>query len=178
MNDGLPGWEDLYHSGLLLDASRLHALAQDLPPPLDDYTEGQLRQRGSAVLDGSGDVSPFVAFVLERVCGFGGGKGTWTRGANVTSAWSRRSVTGEQVRPRQLWQGRHGATLPVFRPVTLDSLLAHKTAGRKNRAYLRQVFVRWSKDGRNRCTGRGLYQKPDSEETGREHPNVRPALEA
>ena len=59
MTHGLPGWEDLYHSGLLLDAARLHTLAQDLPPPLDDYTEGQLRQRGSAVLDGSGDVSPF-----------------------------------------------------------------------------------------------------------------------
>ena len=114
MNHGLPGWEDLYHSGLLLDAGRLHTLAQDLPPPLDDYTERQLRQRGSAVLDGSGDVSPFVAFVLEGVCGFGGAKGTWIRGANVTSAWSRRAVTGESVRPRHLWQGRHGATLPVF----------------------------------------------------------------
>ena len=114
MNHGLSGWEDLYHSGLLLDAGRLHTLAQDLPPPLDDYTERQLRQRGSAVLDGSGDVSPFVAFVLEGVCGFGGAKGTWIRGANVTSAWSHRAVTGESVRPRHLWQGRHGATLPVF----------------------------------------------------------------
>ena len=114
MNHGLPGWENLYHSGLLLDAARLHAISQDLPPPLDDYTERQLRQRGNAVLDGSGDVSPFVAFVLERVCGFSGAKGAWTRGANVTSAWSRRAVTGESVRPRHLWQGRHGATLPVF----------------------------------------------------------------
>ena len=114
MNHGLPGWEDLYHSGLLLDAARLDALSRDLPPPLDDYTDRQLRQRGSAVLDGSGDVSPFVAFVLERVCGFGGATGTWTRGANVSSAWSRRAVTGESVKPRHLWQGRHGATLPVF----------------------------------------------------------------
>ena len=101
MNHGLPGWEDLYHSGLLLDAARLHALSQDPPRPLDDCTERLLHQRGSAVLDGSGDVSPFVAFVLERVCGLGDGKGTWTRGANVTSAWSRRAVTGETVRPRQ-----------------------------------------------------------------------------
>ena len=114
MNHGLPGWEDLYHSGLLLDAARLDALSRDLPAPLDDYTDRQLRQRGSAVLDGSGDVSPFVAFVLERVCGFGGGKGTWTRGANVSSAWGRRAVTGESVKPRHLWQGRHGAALPVF----------------------------------------------------------------
>ncbi len=114
MNHGLPGWDHLYHSGLLLDAARLHTLAQDLPPPPDDYTQGQLRQRANAILDGSHDVSPFVAFVLERVCGFGGAKGTWTRGANVPSSWSRRAVTGESVKPRHLWQGRRGATLPVF----------------------------------------------------------------
>ena len=114
MNHGLPGWEDLYHRGLLLDAGRLDALSCNLPVPLDDYTEQQLRQRGSAVLDGSGDVSPFVSFVLERVCGFGGAKGAWTRGSNVAPAWGRRAVTGETVKPRHLWQGRHGATLPVF----------------------------------------------------------------
>ena len=111
---GLPGWEDLHHRGLLLDAVRLDALSRDLPGPLDDYTERQLRQLGGAILDGSGDASRFVGFVLERVCGFGGAKGTWTRGSNVSTAWSRRAVTGETVRPRHLWQGRHGATLPVF----------------------------------------------------------------
>ena len=35
MNHGLPGWEDLRHSGLLRDAARLDALSQDLPVPLD-----------------------------------------------------------------------------------------------------------------------------------------------
>ena len=114
MNHGLPGWEDLRHGGLLLDAARLEALSRDLPAPLDDYTEQLLRRRGDAVLDGSGEISPFVAFVLERVCGFGGAKGTWGRGSNVSTAWNRRAVTGETVRPRHLWQGRHGATLPVF----------------------------------------------------------------
>ncbi len=114
MNHGLPGWEDLRHSGLLLDAARLDALSRDLPARLDDYTEQQLRRRGDALLDGSGEISPFVAFVLERVCGFIGATGTWVRGSNVSTAWSRRAVTGEMVRPRHLWQGRHGATLPVF----------------------------------------------------------------
>ena len=42
---------------------------------------------------------------------------------------------------------------------TLDSLLAHDTAGEKSRAYLRQVVVRWSKEGRIRRTGRGMYEK-------------------
>ena len=49
------------------------------------------------------------------------------------------------------------ATLPD--EFTLDSLLAHETAGEKTRAYLRQVVSRWSKEGRIRRTGRGMYEK-------------------
>ncbi len=49
------------------------------------------------------------------------------------------------------------ATLPD--QFTLDSLLAHQTAGEKTRAYLRQVVSRWSKEGRIRRTGRGMYEK-------------------
>ena len=49
------------------------------------------------------------------------------------------------------------ATLPDrFR---LDSLLAHETAGEKTRTYHRQVVSRWSKEGRVRRTGRGMYEK-------------------
>ena len=49
------------------------------------------------------------------------------------------------------------ATLPG--QFTLESLLAHETAGEKTRAYLRQVVSRWSKEGRIRRTGRGMYEK-------------------
>ena len=49
------------------------------------------------------------------------------------------------------------ATLPD--QFTLDSLLDHETAGEKPRSYLRQVVVRWSKEGRARRTGRGMYEK-------------------
>lgn len=49
------------------------------------------------------------------------------------------------------------ATLPD--QFTLDSLLAHETAGEKPRAYHRQVVARWSKEGRIRRTGRGTYEK-------------------
>ena len=49
------------------------------------------------------------------------------------------------------------ATLPDR--FTLDSLLAHETAGEKTRAYLRQLVSRWSKEGRIRRTGRGMYEK-------------------
>ena len=49
------------------------------------------------------------------------------------------------------------ATLPDR--FTLDTMIAHKTASEKPRAYLRQVVVRWSKEGRIKRTGRGMYQK-------------------
>ena len=49
------------------------------------------------------------------------------------------------------------ATLPD--QFTLDSLLAHETAGEKTRAYHRQMVARWSKEGRIRRTGRGMYEK-------------------
>ena len=49
------------------------------------------------------------------------------------------------------------ATLP--NQFTLETISAQKTASEKPRAYLRQVVVRWSKEGRIKRTGRGMYQK-------------------
>ena len=49
------------------------------------------------------------------------------------------------------------ATLP--KQFTLNTISAHKTAGEKPRVYLRQVVVRWSKEGQIKRTGRGMYQK-------------------
>ena len=49
------------------------------------------------------------------------------------------------------------ATLPD--QFTLDAMSAHKTAGEKTRGYHRQVVARWSKEGRIRRTGRGMYEK-------------------
>ncbi len=110
----LPGWDRLRHSGLLLDGMRLATLARQAPAPLDAWTERQLRQRAGAMLDGDAEASSFVAFVLEQVCGLDASTGAWTRGSSVASDWGRRAVTGETVKPRHLWQGRHGGRLPVF----------------------------------------------------------------
>ena len=110
----LPGWERLRHGGLLLDGARLAALAGQVPGPLDAWTEQRLRQHAGAMADASGEASPFVAFVLEQVCGLDASTGAWTRGSHVAPAWGRRAVTGENVKPRQLWQGPRGGRLPVF----------------------------------------------------------------
>ena len=110
----LPGWERLRHGGLLFDGTRLQGLAELRPEPLDQYTEGQLRQRANAILEGSGDTPSFVAFVLERICGLDASTGTWARGNSVAPTWGRRAITGETVKPRHLWTGVHGASMPVF----------------------------------------------------------------
>ena len=112
--EGLPGWDRLSHGGLLLDPARLHALSESPPERLSTHTESVLRKRANAVLDGSGDVPDFVTFTLEEVCGFRSPRGGWTRGSRVPGGESRRAVTGETVRPRQLWTGPRGARLPVF----------------------------------------------------------------
>ena len=111
---GLPGWDRLSHSGLLLDPARLLTLSRFAPGPLSRTTESQLRKRANAVLEGNGDVSGFVAFVLEDVCGFRPPGGGWTRGSGIPPLEGRKAVTGETVKPRHLWAGPRGARLPVF----------------------------------------------------------------
>ena len=113
----MPGWDRLRHGGLLLDATRLAALSQNVPVPLADRIERQLRQRAGAMSEAGGDgraVSAFVAFVLEEVCGLDAATGDWTRGNHVSPSWGRRAITGETVKPRHLWTGRDGGRLPVF----------------------------------------------------------------
>ena len=116
----IPGWSQLRHTGLLLDGPRLHDLADHRPEPLSERVERRLRQRAIAFLgslddaNGSSDVSKFVAFVLEEVCGFDGASGDWQRGSRVPRSLGRRAVTGETVKPRHVWSGPRGGALPVF----------------------------------------------------------------
>ncbi|MCH7885489.1 MAG: hypothetical protein IIC01_09590 [Planctomycetes bacterium] len=110
----LKGWDRLRHGGLLLDAQRQREIAAYEPEPLPSFYERELRKRASAVLDGSDDVPAFVAFVLQKICGFSESAGSWLRGSQVPSEWGRVAVTGETIKPRQLWRSRKAGVLPVF----------------------------------------------------------------
>ncbi len=110
----LLGWDRLRHGGLLLDPPRLRRLVQEPPPPLASFFEAELRRRVAALPEKGPEVGGFVAFVLTKVCGFGAEDGAWQRGSDVGAEWSRRTVTKEAVRPRQLWRARKGGLLPVF----------------------------------------------------------------
>ena len=114
MSIELPGWERLRHGGLLLDGPRFAEITRFAPAPLDQFTEHRLRKLGAELLNEAGDATSFISFVLERVCGFNADSGTWSRGNQVATTWTRKAVSGESIRPRQLWQGPRDALLPVF----------------------------------------------------------------
>jgi len=115
MNDSeLIGWDRLRHGGLLLDAPRLKRIAEHIPEPLPPWRERELRRQAGALLDGGGNKTDFVRFVLEEICGFASPNGSWQRGSQVGAEWGRRAVTGETVKPRQLWRASNDAVLPVF----------------------------------------------------------------
>jgi hypothetical protein len=141
--DLLQGWERLRHGGLLLDAPRLQVIAQLVPPPLARYYEEELRRQAAALLGDDAQASTFVAFVLERVCGFGPGTGTWLRGSAVGTEWNRRTPTGETVKPRHIWQSAYGAILPIF----LDNE-KHVGIGRGRRTA--SQVVQWLRAGTER----------------------------
>lgn len=110
----LLGWERLRHGGLLLDAARLRVIAGHEPPPLRSHLEHELRRQVVEMQDGALEPGAFVSFVLQEICGFTSGLGTWQRGSAVGADWGRRAVDGSLVKPRHLWRGDRGATLPVF----------------------------------------------------------------
>lgn len=110
----LIGWDRLRHGGLLLDTQRLRDISTYDPGLLSSFHERELRRMAAAIVDGSGDVPAFVTFVLQNVCGFSDTEGTWQRGSSVPAERGRVAVTGETVKPRQLWSGDKGGVLPVF----------------------------------------------------------------
>ena len=113
--DHLQWWSNLRHGGLLLDLQRLSDLVPEMPRALPEWKQDRLRREILSFEDDpEGKRTHFIAYVLEDVCGFSGGCGHWHRGGGVASAWTRRGLTGESLRPNHLWLRENGATLPVF----------------------------------------------------------------
>ncbi len=138
------GWDRLRHGGLLLDPPRLRRIADRTPgKPLSWYLDKELRRQAGQVQDGTLKPGDFVAFVLQEICGFTSGIGTWHRGSSVTADWARQTVTGEAVKPRHLWRGDFGATLPVF--IDTESKLG---IGRGTRAA--SQTLQWLRAGKER----------------------------
>ena len=113
--DRLDWWSSLRHGGLLLDTPRLSALITEDPAELNSYDQDRLRRRINQFVDApDANRGQLVSFVFEAICGFKNMPGAWSRGAEVSKDWSRKTITGEAIRPNHLWKGSNESLLPVF----------------------------------------------------------------
>lgn len=114
-DDRFDWWNSLRHGGLLLDRPRLESLVPYDRPPLSDFEHDRFRRKLAQFQeDRSRHRADFIGYVLETIAGFSSGTGTWSRGSEVKSEWSRLALTGQPVKPRHIWVGANRATLPVF----------------------------------------------------------------
>lgn len=110
----MAGWDSLRHGGLLLDPPRLARVAAHVAAPLPDAHVRELRRLAGTQGEDAHETGPFVAFVLETVCGLTPARGEWKRGAQTGAEWGRTTVTGETAKPRHLFLAGGRPVLPVF----------------------------------------------------------------
>lgn len=108
-------WASLKHGGLLVTPGRIAEYFDETTPELNRYLEDRLRRDVFSVLEGcDGNTARFLDTLFEQVLQYP--RDQWSKGTAVSSDWTRRAVTGEAVKPRRIWLGRHGEALPVFIP--------------------------------------------------------------
>ena len=111
----LPGWNDLRHGGLLLDAQRQSEIAAlPAPPAPDAWIESELRRRSDLLRDADPDrqrreTPDFIAFVLERLCGFRHTAASGTTAASRATAAPRTTAASDTT-------PANGCAAPAYRP--------------------------------------------------------------
>lgn len=112
MDQNYAWWNSLKHGGLLIAPSKLAEYFPETPTPISTYLRERLRRDLTRVDAGSqGAERALLTTVLQDICGI---REPWQKGNEISSDWSRRSLTGEVIKPRWLWQDGKGAILPVF----------------------------------------------------------------
>ncbi|MGE0023683.1 MAG: hypothetical protein AB7S70_08655, partial [Hyphomicrobium sp.] len=115
--DPIAAWESVRTAGLLLSPTRVGDVFPPHLEPLPWKTVERLR-RAIASLNGGGPPPALLDVVLEEVLGLGRPlepeTGHWLKGGALGSEWTHRALSGEAIRPRRVWQGAHGAELPLF----------------------------------------------------------------
>lgn len=107
-------WSSLKHGGLLISPARLANYFPAERPEIPRYLADRLRSAIQAQQDSESVKAQPVLLdvVLETIAGLKGDQ--WAKAAEVSPGWTQRLITGENLRPRRLWQGPHGAVLPLF----------------------------------------------------------------
>jgi len=108
------GWASLNHGGLLISTTKL---VEHFPATLPALAHSQVERlrRALTAFDGSNEsLSLLLDYILQDLTGLPVEE--WQKAQAVDSRWAIRSFTGVQVKPRRLWLGPNGETLPVFVP--------------------------------------------------------------
>lgn len=107
-------WACLNHGGLLISPSKISERFPQTLNPLPAWQAERLR-RAVTAFDGSNDsLTGLLDYMLQDLTGLP--EQEWQKAQAVDARWSIRSFTGAQIKPRRLWLGPHGETLPVFVP--------------------------------------------------------------
>lgn len=108
------GWAQLKHGGLLISPAKLDEYFPAPAPVMGEFAVEKLR-RALTAFDGSNEsLSSLLDYILQDLSGLPADE--WQKAQGVDSRWAVRSFTGAQIKPRRLWLGPNGETLPVFVP--------------------------------------------------------------
>ncbi|QXE87382.1 hypothetical protein KP003_02945 [Geomonas nitrogeniifigens] len=135
----LDWWAALNHGGLLIAPNKIQEFFQRDLEPLSNGKAERLRREVTR-FDGTGEgLSPLLDFLLEDLCGLTAAE--WQKAQHVDSKWSLNSFTKEQIKPRRIWIGPNGETLPVFVPqATSGKLLGNRLGVGKSRRMFSRVL--------------------------------------
>jgi hypothetical protein len=135
----LDWWAVLNHGGLLIAPNKIQEYFRQELDPLSNLRAEQLR-REITRFDGTSEaLSPLLDFLLEDLCNLPAAE--WQKAQHVDSSWSLSSFTKEQIKPRRIWVGPNGETLPVFVPQAGSSkAIGNRLGVGKSRRLLSRVL--------------------------------------
>jgi hypothetical protein len=109
-------WNSLKHGGMLIAPSRLDEYFPGSPQPLGSWIADNLRRDITNLKRGKTETeTALINTVLKRVCELDDiNLGIWSSGSEVPSKYSHRLITGEDFRPRRVWESKNGDVFPVF----------------------------------------------------------------
>jgi hypothetical protein len=137
MNHSIAWWSSLNHGGLLISPDKISSVFADELPPLPTWQADKLR-RALTAFDGTNErLGALLDFVLQDLSALP--EAEWQKAQGVDARWALRSFTGAVVKPRRIWQGRHGEVLPVFVP---EDGASRQFAGRLGVGRSRQLLSR------------------------------------
>lgn len=106
-------WSVLSHGGLLIAPAKLGEFFVEDLSNLSGYVRDRLRRDLDLFSPKDGEsLSNLLDTVLEQVLGLSAQY--WRKGNQVDAGWTRRLMTGENLKPQRLWQEPKGGLLPVF----------------------------------------------------------------